>query len=1111
MRHILLIAALGWALLLRAAAPTTLRVVDLRWIDGQPELETWVGSLQGAVNRQGGDAAIFMVTDDDDAAWAEALVAAYRLTKEVYTPGALLDAYRGQLTGQVCYDPAQPWTRNLALTLAAAAPGLVIASAADLGVPVVQDLRAGWADRRAAYARALEPLMAKAEALVLAPEDGHLLADGIAARALPAVGLNPLDAEDAPLLRRLLARLPDGGQVLGHPGAADIEVAAVQRALLQLRDHRPVAYLPMRQCTNLSCFARFPLIRPLVQARDEMPPLQAAGTLALIYDAGPGIDHGAPTLDAALLELPALLDALSGTALPVGVTVPAALYRTAPALYQFLLARARRTAAELIAAPGSAPADARALDLAATALRGDEEAWPTPAAMTAAAASGWQGLFVVPPAEGGLPAWAGQLPAAAPPVLLASRVRTAAELRAALDALKGPNQVIFLDPRGLPPAELRAMAPEIARTHTLVAPSQLLRGKREYDVLAAAADAAKAAGRRFSRAAATLRVLIVPPPPTVADDQPLTVQVKITGAAPVLAARLSYRAPDGRAGAADLRPDGPLWSAVLPPMLTGGPLLLRARVVETGGLGEVLTGPVVVTVTSADADGDGVSDTLEAYQGSDPARPDSDGDGLPDSQDDAPTIFDRPVPALLPVYTPPTDAPLLAEPGRSAVQEGLRVIPAGETIAFRLPADSLPAAGVTLSLRSEGAGTVRVNGGAPAALATFPRGLVRTDLPLPAAALAAGTLRVEITAGEAPVRLAALAVTANPDGPYLYPPRLDQAFPPAGVAIRVRVTAFAPKGITSVTLKYGEKPGALKALPLQLEDGTGGVVYTGEIPAQYSGRLLVYGAEAADREGRVNATPLSVVPVGRTHAHSVALHGGRDLAGTWRPQPVWGDLGRVSTEGAAEDSHLFLARPGTYTVWLLAQPRLRGVTVRLYQTAITSTRPVEMLTRTVPAGNTDGWYRLGTFTVPSSQRVHVAVSPAGPSGYCAYGAVVLTQDDRFAPPLRHRPLDWYNSITIVGVLPGEVVSGRKRFFLRSTGNIDAMTVTARQVSGAVRAHDDYPVPVQGDGTYLLQTRNLLPGEYEITATGWRVVPGPNRQRISDPLVTATVRVVVPDH
>ena len=1104
---IVLAGVLLCALLAHAAAPTTLRVVDLRWIEGQPELETWVGSLQGTINRLDEDAAVFVVRNDEDAAWAQALVSAYGLKKEVFTPDAFRDLCKPKLTGQVLYDPAQPWTRDIALTAAAIAPGAVIATEKSVGLPVVLDLRKGWADRRQAYAQASEQFLRAVDtrALVLAPDGGHLLADLIASRKLLAVGLSPFDAQDAVLLRRLLTVLPDGGQVIGHPGTDDVEVAAVRSALVRLHENRPLSYLPARDATNLSCFARFPLTRPLVQFREETPPVEASGTVAFIYNLGATAGNSTQTLDYTQVGLFRLLDDLAADRVPVGVEVPTALLETAPSLYQLILARQRDTAVELIAAPGADPARARQMDLSVASVRGEPGEWPTTAAMQAVAQAGWLGAFVQPLTRRDDPVWVdGQGLPAGFPVVLASRVSSVAELRTALSILKGPNQVIFLDPDGIPPAVLQSMLPEIERTHTVLTPSQLLRGKRELDAMLAYLRANKL--DTFRRRPPTLRVTTPAVPPEVTDDREIRAAVRIDGQAPVLSARLIYQAPDGREGAADLLSAGPgQWTAVLPPMLTPGTLNLHARVVESGGFGQTITPDAVVKVTGADDDRDGLSDTQESYRGSDPRNQDTDGDGLPDGLDDRPITPDRPVAHYLTPLAPPDDAAMLTNAGASRLDGNCREVPIGSSITYLIPVDGVPAAGVTLHLETEGPGFVGLNRLAPSELMVTPDEVTETDLPVPAAQLVSGSLRVTLTAGPLPLYVYRVGLTSNPDGPYMLPPTFALDYPAAGVPLAVQATAFSPDGVKKVRLRYGEHAARLETLELTPVDGGGNVLYTGSIPAQGGGKALVYGLEAEDMKGRVAATPYRVMTVGRTKWHSVALLGGRDLNGSWEPASLWGGLGRISEAATAQDTHLFLARPGIYQVWVLAQPRLRGLDVTVTEGVTLEGKPEVKLQKTLPAGTTDGWYRLGNFMVPASQRFRVTVRPVGTTGYCAYGAVVLTQDGGFTPPLRYAGIDWFNSISILGVTPGQTVTGRISVTVRATGNLDQLTVIAHPVRGNL---EDQRFEAGENGVYQLDSRALAPGEYDIIATGWRIVDEPNR-RTADPLISATVRVVVP--
>jgi hypothetical protein len=1108
-RCILLVGILLCAVLGRAAVPTVLRVVDLRWIEGQPELEVWLGSLQGAINRQEGDAAVLLVRSEEDAGWADALVAAHELKKEVLTPGAFLELCKPMLTGQVLYDPAQPWTRNIALTAAAISPGTVIVTDTPRNLPIVLDLRAGWTDRRQAYARAAEQFGQAVDmrTLALAPDDGHLLGDLITARKLLAVGLSPFDQQDAALLHRLLAAVPDGGQVIGHPGSDDVEVAAVRGALARLHENRPLSYLPARDAANLSCFARFPVTRPLVQFREDAPKVETSGTVALIYNLGATVGAGTQTLDYAATSLPRLLDDLTDYRVPVGVEVPTEILEAAPSLYELALTRSRATAVELIAAPGADPMRARQMDLSVVSVRGEPGEWPTTAAMLAIARAGWQGAFVQPLARADDPAWltGGGLPAEFP-VVLASRVSSVTELRTALGILKGPNQVIYLDPNGVPPALLRDMMPEIERTHTVVTPSQLLRTKREIDAMEAYVRANNLT--KFTRRAPTLRVSAPAVPAEISDAREIRAAVRIDGAAPVVEAHIAYLAPDGRPGVAELRPAGQgQWIAALPPMLTGGDLPMRARVVEGNGFGETITPSVTVRVISADTDRDGLTDTLEAYLGSDPRNQDTDGDGLPDGLDERPTRPDRPVAEYFTPVMPPADGSMLTDAGASKLEADCRVVPVGSSITYRIPVDGIPTAGVTLRLRTEGSGIVSMNRAAPVDLRVTSAGNAETDLPVIPAHIAGGTLRITLTAGATPLYIYQAGLISNPDGPYLPAAQFSPEYPPAGMPLAVRVIAFSPDGVKAARLRYGDSAGRLETVELTPVAGGGNVLFTGTMPAQSGGRPLVYGIEAQDEMGRVAASPYRVMAVGRTRGHSVALVGGRDLHGTWSPASLWGAWGRVAHAGA-EDSHLFLARPGAYHLWVLAQPRTRGIEVSVAEGSSLTGKPETMLAKAAPAGSADGWYKLGTFNVEASRRLRVTVRPAGNAGYCAYGAVVLTQDPGLTPPLRYAGIDWFNSITLRGLTSGQEVKDKISVTAQATGNIDIVTVAAHRVVRDQVSDEPEKRFEQRDANYLLDSRDLRPGEYAIVATGWRIIDE-KTGRVIDPLISTSVRVVVP--
>ncbi|HOS43454.1 MAG TPA: hypothetical protein PK794_07170, partial [Armatimonadota bacterium] len=836
---------------------------------------------------------------------------------------------------------------------------------------------------------------------------------------------------------------------------------------------------------------------PLLQWREEADIRQGTELLALIYE-------GTGALDDVKTRILPLLDDPALARLPVGIEIPAEL-AAAPALYQHLLARQFFTAAEFLAAPprGAAPPNPRELDLLALSLQGDGGAWAPTERITDAARRQWFCAFLRKGA-GALPAYAG-VPDGFPVFPASARARTVAELRHALTVMKGPVQVLYFDPDGLPPSTVAAMLKEITYSRSLVTPAQAYRA-REFTAVYALFEQQKQQGVRFpDRLKPTLKVeapTTTLRTPTAGTPIPIT--VRVDGAAKVLAARLIFSDPTGRIGAADLIAVGNgTLAAVLPPMRYGGKVAVRARVVEAGGLGISLSPPLMLDLPVEDDDQDGVDNALELFQGSDPHHPDTDRDGLPDPLDDRPTLADRDVLPLFAPIHPPADRPFLAESGITTADARGRLVPAGTGLTYRIPLKDLPVTGAALRVVTVGTGAVSLNGAAPVALASSADLAGTTDLPLKHTG---ATLTVKFTAGDKPLRVKVISLVTNPDGPYLRALRLTPAAPPAGTPIRVRATVYDPDGVKAVAVRYGSSLRNLKLADLTPVEGTGNTMFEGEIPGQPNGGMLLYGLVAMDTKGNTLAAPYSVTTVGKTPKFSLALLPGRDLLGDWQPWPLWGGLGHALTTDTATASRFPVLRPGTYTAWLLAMPRERGLAVRVTRPPSLTASSQALLTATIPAGAPDGWVKLGTFALARQERLRLEVLPVGGSGFTAYGALVLTQHPDFVPPLAHAAVDWYNSITLGGLTEGQVITGDQlTVTVRVTGNIDLVAVLADQVRGAVSRGDQY-FTKESDTRYTLRTAGLPPGVYAIKATGYRVVDGVKPEE----LVTATVRVVIPE-
>ncbi len=1070
-RRLLIILAL-LPVLAWGANPTVLRMVDLRWISGQPELETWLGSLQGTLNRVATEAPVFLVRDDTDAALADGLIRAYGLKREVFTPGALLETAKAGLTGQVLYNPATPGARNRALSLAALAKGQVIATDRDLGLPTVHDLRAA----------AEIPLPPSADSTVLlAPPSGHLLADFAAIHRLRLT-----EADDA--TEALFKRLGMGIRLLGSAGTPEAD-AAVRRRLAQARGMKDYTVIPISQVANLSCYARFTALRPALQYREEASIKPGTELLVLIYEGTGSLDDIATRI-LPLFDDPALAN------LPVGIEAPAGLGDVAPALYQALLTRQFSSATEFLAAPmtGAVPPGAAAMDFTGVALAGEDGAWPAVADVADAAKGPWKRAFLHK-GVGAMPLYKGKVPELFPFYASYGRAANVEQLRQALKTMEGPVQVLYLDPAGLPPSTIASMLREITYSRSLVTPSQAYRA-REFTAVFELLTAQKAKGvHRPDRLKPTLTAAA--PTTTlgaITAAAPIPIRVQVGGAAGVHTARLIYRDPRGRVLAADLDDDGAgTLSATLPPMLAGGTAVIRARVVENGGLGITLSPPLTLPVVGADTDNDTLDDAREAYIGSNPRSQDTDGDGLPDPMDARPTVPDRDVLPLIATVRPPADAALLADAGDSTADADGRVVPAKGRVTYRIPMQDIAATGAALRLVTTGAGTVSLNGGeAVRLLSATGRGAV-TDVPL--GAKIATTTTVVLTAGDAPLRLVSLGLVTNPEGPYIIGLRLDPAVPPAGMPIRVEATLYDPDGVKGVAVRYGASLDAMAIVNLKPVEGSGNTVFAGEIPAQLGGDPLLYGLLAKDAQEHVTASPYSVVPVGKNRKFSVALIAGRDLDGNWEPRALWGGIGHALEDGVATDQRKAPLRPGRYTAWLLAMPRQRGINVRIG----------DKLRAAVPAGGADGWYKLGAFTLTDiGERVEITLTPIGQTGFTAYGMLVLTQDGAFTPPLAHAGIDWYNSLTLTGIGEGQVFTGdRISIGAAVTGNIDLIDITAKLTRSSMTLPEQR-FEKDINGNYILRTAGLPAGSYVVTATGYRVVPGTKPVE----LVKATVNVTV---
>ncbi len=1136
----------GLSLVVAAATPTTLKVVDLRYGAYDMDYYAWVGCLQGIVNRADGEAAVFLITNEEDAAWADELVRSYGLTRQLMTARALLDEMLPQLNGVVLYDGEKPWERNVALTMAAAAAGNVLVKAKVATEPnteleVMFDTQALlWPDRVEAYAWETREYTGKTEAnlVALAPESGNMLADLIVARRLMAVDYNPAVPEEAEGLSVLAKSLFTFSTIIGNLDDRCVNVeqnisaekAAI--ALTTILGNIGVRYQPARNIANLSCYARFPATRILMQGRGDLDFDPGRKLLMFVYDTpahqlnGSSLSTDARSLDS-VMDLRRLLDDPTMNDVPVGVQIPLALFDYAPVIYQRLLARQRLGAFEFLASPGGvgwlapyqvvdpanlyqdAAKNARAMDINGATLREvDDQTKYTPI-LKNLQQYGWRGSVLRPEErylQDGTPRSGTLLPDFTGAVAV-GRVHSIAELRKLLaDNASAPLVVVYTSPGDVPPSALRSLLPAVAG-RTIAAPSMAFRTMTEWVAVNNAFKAQREAGIKEPVRVASVTQLTAPTVTSaLVNDKPLTVMVNIIGEPALLSATLMYISTTGKLGSVDLRNSGTgVWTGKIPPMLTGGTLRMTARIVEKGTAAVNFSPEGKVTIPHIDADNDGADDTMEMYSGSDPHKWDTDEDGLPDGLDPHPTIPDRDVVTLSTPVAPPLDAPYLAAVGASTITGPGRHIPEGTEMVYRLPLKGVPVSPCAIRIVTSGMGTAKVMGNPTGAITlnTSGYGTMYTDIPVAAELIVGDALLVTLKAGDLPLDVISLALTSNPDGPFMFPVEISADQVPANVPLPVRVKIYSPAGIKSVFLQYGSSTKEMTKLEMKPIAGMGGVYYSAPLPAQPDGEMQLIGVIAEDKAGHTSAGPFRMVTFGRNTHYSVALAGGTDLTGSWTTTPTWGNMGR-SLSGAqpGTDSGSVILRPGTYHVWLLAAARERGVAVK-----VEDKEKKKLLSLGVRGGIADGWYRLGDFDINELMKVDVTVTPFGPKGYAAYGEVVITADDGFLPGTPNATVMWMNALTLRGVHNGDTVKDTITVELLATGNIDSLGVAMLQTGGTFLSSVSYPFQQIDDTHYELDIKKIPPGNYAITGTGYRELED-GRNTVKDPIITVTVNVKI---
>ncbi len=1123
--------------LIFAVQPTTLQVIDIRSKIADADFMAQMMSMQGTINRQNERnlPAVFLIRNNNDIYWADVLTNTYRLKRENIPFDKAFELNKANFKSQVLYDAIdKPWNRSVALAFAGAADEAAIATTTDLGLPSLDFPKDGWDNRVDAYKWEKQNLGDKTSKdwLALIPESGSGIMDMISVKKMMAIDLDPDEEAEKNLLESYVKDVNDMGKIIGFPDKRTDDVENAQINLLSIIGDRDLRYLPARAIGNLSCFMRFESVRPYRQWRDEIVPFSATDDkkvpnwLVLIYDGGSARYDGAQSIDHSMLAL-SLLEDNAIKKIPVGIEVPMTINDLAPPVYSQLIARQRATSAELIAAPngdgwaiplsmndnslfilGSAE-KSKKLDLNSLVLH-DESADSKKCAglYTMMSAAGWRSTFVYPTKNftekrtgvtGVMPGFTA--------ILGFDQANNPAELLKILDTKNESNfRIVFISPYGIPPAVLKNMLPEIEKKNTLISPTQAMREMEEFTRV----KKILSADSKTTRGEPTLTLAT----PTIAGGDaprvysPITVNVRVTaggGTPNVMLARLQYETPDGRVGASDMVRTGNSnnWSAIVPPSLQEGTYRIRARMVDGVGGGISFSPPLEINFAAPDLDGDGANDAWESYLGTNPAKADTDGDGLPDGIDQQPLTRNINIQPLSPMYIAPEDKIILVDAGTSTVGNDGRDIPDGTSISYKLPVGDIGAD--FAALRIVTASVVETPG--RTGWVTSLKDYMQTP-----EKLSVGSLNVKLTAKDKPMRVISVGLVSNPKGPYLDKLELSCAdkravdIIPGKMPINVKTVVYSPAGISEAKILYGLSSKSLQKIALQGDRLKS--TFTGIIPPQPDGTILLYCVYAKDNEGNESVSPFQTIAIGKNKSHSVAMLAGRDINGDMRNSSLWNGIGRGTVAASATDSGLFLARPGNYSVWALAAPRDRGLTIKIEEKSKAATATDVKMTGTIPANLSDGWFRVGNFSVLEGTKLSLVVTPTGFAGYAGYGEVIITQDTSFTPPAKNVTIDWINGLSITGIQDGMKLTRPLSINAFATGNIDAIHVVAKRFGSGVSKGGNDNWTIGTDGHLVIDQTELVSGTYQIIISADATYKN-NNSMTTIPLVQQEFVIVVP--
>ncbi|WP_049580655.1 GxGYxYP domain-containing protein [Streptomyces sp. SBT349] len=311
----------------RFAAPTSLVTADLSGL-APPEQLTLI-SLQGIVNRTTPRVYLLADVGEGKTTWMSELGVPHG---DPLPLRQVVERFRSEITGAIIPDPAVPQTVSVATTLAGLEDAVITsaATAADLGLPVVEDLRGRFADDLAASTWQIDTLWPRTERRMVCSMKTSLTAYlrdySIANRAL-MVWLDYHDPAQRALIERLGDELPTHAPYIGWL-RGDTPDVPYESPTVELLSRRSVHVLAADTAQNLTVWGgiRTPVDR--TPDRPPTPPLENRIYVTLVFSDGDNLQY-------AQHKMRQLWDDPARGDIPINWPVPPEILDAAPALHAY--------------------------------------------------------------------------------------------------------------------------------------------------------------------------------------------------------------------------------------------------------------------------------------------------------------------------------------------------------------------------------------------------------------------------------------------------------------------------------------------------------------------------------------------------------------------------------------------------------------------------------------------------------------------------------------------------------------------------------------------------------------------------------------------------------